>query len=526
MIIRSSIKCAASRRLLGCRPRILQAKNCRRSSSTSSLATCAGSTSPALMLGPFMNELDRITLKFQIWGSQIDVLRSPSEFYETLKGKILGAENQIFLSTLYIGKTEHELIATLQKALRAKPKLKLSILTDALRGTRESPEASCASLLAPLVSEFGADRIEIRMYHTPNLTGLRKKYIPKRINEGWGLQHMKLYGVDDEIIISGANLSNDYFTDRQDRYLVFSSREITEYFSKIHRAVADISFLLSPDPQLRAGYTLEWPSTNLAPSPLDAPAMYISQASTLLKSLIQPSAVPQKTVGPEPNTTVYPVSQFTPLLIPDSSTELPAIRTILKTLSASEFSNSSWTFTAGYFNPHPSLTTLLLSTASKNNTVITASPWANGFYGSKGVSGLLPAAYTLLSRRFLEAAQTAGRQADIVLKEWRNGTVGEKGGWTYHAKGLWVSLNGEKNPSITVVGSSNYTKRSYGLDLEVGTVIVTSDEGLKRRLGEERDGLGKFAGKMGMDDFISVERRVGIKVRIAMWIVRLVGGAL
>lgn len=41
------------------------------------------------------------------------------------------------------------------------------------------------------------------MYHTPNLTGLKKKYVPKRINEGWGLQHMKLYGVDDEIIMSG-----------------------------------------------------------------------------------------------------------------------------------------------------------------------------------------------------------------------------------------------------------------------------------------------------------------------------------
>ena len=41
------------------------------------------------------------------------------------------------------------------------------------------------------------------MYHTPNLTGLRKKHIPPRINEGWGLQHMKLYGVDDDIILSG-----------------------------------------------------------------------------------------------------------------------------------------------------------------------------------------------------------------------------------------------------------------------------------------------------------------------------------
>ena len=81
--------------------------------------------------------------------------------------------------------------------------MKLSILTDALRGTREAPNPSCASLLAPLVAEFGPERVEIRMYHTPNLTGLRKKHIPRRINEGWGLQHMKLYGVDDEIILSG-----------------------------------------------------------------------------------------------------------------------------------------------------------------------------------------------------------------------------------------------------------------------------------------------------------------------------------
>lgn len=94
-------------------------------------------------------------------------------------------------------------IATLHEALRNNPELKVSILTDALRGTREEPNPSCASLLAPLVTEFGPDRVEIRMYHTPNLTGVRKKYIPKRINEGWGLQHMKLYGIDDEIILSG-----------------------------------------------------------------------------------------------------------------------------------------------------------------------------------------------------------------------------------------------------------------------------------------------------------------------------------
>lgn len=104
---------------------------------------------------------------------------------------------------MYIGKTEHELIATLDQALRENPDLKVSILTDCLRGTRESPDPSCASLLASLVTNHGPERVEIRMFHTPNLTGLKKKWIPRRINEGWGLQHMKLYGFDDEIILSG-----------------------------------------------------------------------------------------------------------------------------------------------------------------------------------------------------------------------------------------------------------------------------------------------------------------------------------
>jgi CDP-diacylglycerol--glycerol-3-phosphate 3-phosphatidyltransferase len=98
----------------------------------------------------------------------------------------------------YISKIE-----TIREALTVNSELKVSILTDALRGTRESPQQSCASLLVPLISEFGEQRVEIRMFHTPNLTGIRKAVVPKRINEGWGLQHMKLYGVDDELILSG-----------------------------------------------------------------------------------------------------------------------------------------------------------------------------------------------------------------------------------------------------------------------------------------------------------------------------------
>jgi len=89
-----------------------------------------------------------------------------------------------------------------------------------------------------------------------------------------------------------------------------------------------------------------------------------------------------------------------------------------------------------------------------------------------------------------------------------------------------VTMPNEQNPSITLVGSSNYTKRSYSLDLEVNTLIVTEDQDLKRRLGEEEAWLQEHAKEVGTDDFAKVERRVGMRVRIAMWIVSLVGGAL
>lgn len=362
------------------------------------------------------------------------------------------------------------------------------------------------------------------MYHTPNLTGLRKRYIPKRINEGWGLQHMKLYGFDDEILLSGANLSTDYFTNRQDRYHLFSSKDVTDYFWRIHRQVSDLSFLVVPNPATASGFELTWP--NEAPSPLTSPHKFVEYATPRVKDLVGPKPGKASEASSGGDTAVYVVSQMSQLMKPDMSTELPAIKHILRTLSSPQFAGSSWVFTAGYFNPAPSLTKLLLSTASTSNTVITASPYANGFYKSPGVSGLLPDAYTLLSRRFLRAVHAARRDKDIVLKEWRHGTVGTPGGWTYHAKGIWITLPGESNPSMSIVGSSNYTKRSYSLDLETGALIVTTNDSLKKQLGDEQEWISEHATPVTRDDLAKLERRVGLRVRIAMWIVQLVGGAL
>lgn len=310
---------------------------------------------------------------------------------------------------------------------------------------------------------------------------------------------------------------------------------------------------------------MEWPASNNAPNPLTDPRKFISGASTLLDPLIQPSsssAVVPTSFGANDKTYVYPIAQFTPLLKPDNSTEYPSLTSIFRLLvSHPLLQGSKWLFTAGYFNMHPTLSSLLIKSASSNTgsstsdspsgTVLTASPWANGFYKSPGVSGMLPDAYTHLSLKFLNAVFHANRHkppqehdSAIQLREWRKGTVGQPGGWTYHAKGIWIMLpkprdqssadakspsanTTDPDPSVTVIGSSNYTKRSYTLDLEVGAIVCTSDAGLQRRLGQEVERLKEDTTPVTREHLKSdPERQVSLKVRLAMWFVSVVGGAL
>ena len=248
---------------------------------------------------------------------------------------------------------------------------------------------------------------------------------------------------------------------------------------------------------------------------MKAPKQYIAAATSLLRPIVE-AKLPQP--APTTTTSVYALLCHPPTI----NTELPAFTTLLTRPI------KSYTFTAGYFNPHPIVTSALLaasgSPASTPGTVLTASPYANGFFGSKGISGMLPAAYTHLSLRFLQAA----RGKNIQLREWQRGMVGQKDGWTYHAKGLWVTLPGNNpaGPSATIIGSSNYTTRSYGLDLEVGAMVVTSDEALMRKWKREEEMLGKPTRQVDEVELEGKERRAGWRVRVAMWIVRVAGGAL
>ena len=57
-------------------------------------------------------------------------------------------------------------------------------------------------MLLPLLKDYGS-RAQVSLYHTPELRGLLKAITPERFNETIGVQHMKIYLFDDNLIISG-----------------------------------------------------------------------------------------------------------------------------------------------------------------------------------------------------------------------------------------------------------------------------------------------------------------------------------
>lgn len=449
--------------------------------------------------------LDALAPRFMTKGSNIDIIQDPKEFYSTLKLKIASAKKRIFLSSLYLGKTQHELVQCLADALEKNEDLKVYVLTDALRGTREAPQLPClALLLVSLVEIYGAHRADIRMYHTPHLSGLKKNWAPKRLNESFGLQHMKLYGIDDEIILSGANLSEDYFTDRQDRYYVFKDKKITDYYFKVHNSISSLSYqlLTTTMPKGFQNFRLSWPTSNKSCEPDLNLHRFIADSSLILEPLLKQhdlDSFEEFSNTEDADTIVYAVSQFTPLLQPnnDTSTEKPAILRLLSFLDSPKI---NWWFTAGYFNMLPQIQEKLLN-GQAPGTLITASMKANSFYKSSGASYYIPEAYLLIAKKFLEQITKQGKDNLIKLYEWQNGVVNTPGGWSYHAKGIWISVPDEQEPSITVVGSSNYTRRAYSLDLESNAIIITKDQDLKKRMKAEIDDLMTNAQQLTLEDF-------------------------
>jgi CDP-diacylglycerol--glycerol-3-phosphate 3-phosphatidyltransferase len=75
------------------------------------------------------------------------------------------------------------------------------ILLDYNRGSRGG-EVSSRTMLTPLLERYSGT-VQVYLYHTPDLSGYLKQYLPPKLDETVGVQHMKVYLSDDSLIMSG-----------------------------------------------------------------------------------------------------------------------------------------------------------------------------------------------------------------------------------------------------------------------------------------------------------------------------------
>lgn len=77
----------------------------------------------------------------------------------------------------------------------------IKVLLDFMRGSRG--KLNSRKILEPLLNGRYGHCCQVFLYHTPKLRGFLKMIVPDRFNELVGLQHMKFYLIDNDIIISG-----------------------------------------------------------------------------------------------------------------------------------------------------------------------------------------------------------------------------------------------------------------------------------------------------------------------------------
>ncbi|XP_067403274.1 LOW QUALITY PROTEIN: CDP-diacylglycerol--glycerol-3-phosphate 3-phosphatidyltransferase, mitochondrial [Emydura macquarii macquarii] len=464
--------------------------------------------------------------EFGVSSSHIQVLSSPAEFYELMKEQIKAAKQRVVVASLYLGTglLEQELVDciedTLERSLQASDptNFRVSILLDFTRGSRGRKNSR--TMLLPLLRRF-PEQVRVSLFHTPNLRGLLKLLIPERFNETIGLQHIKVYLFDDNLILSGANLSDSYFTNRQDRYVFLQdSPEIADFFTELVDAIGDVSLQLQQDDtvQVMEGMVHPYQGDKLAYcEAANRRVMEVISSARTRQELLHMQTfhrrssagdrlLPQQdpnAVGDqkqEPDTWIYPLIQMKPFGI-----QIDEI--VTETLLTEAERGSRIYLSTGYFNLTQAYMDLILGTRAEYE-ILLASPEVNGFFGAKGMAGAIPAAYVYIAHQFYNKVCCRGQHNRVQLQEYA------RNGWTFHAKGLWLYLAGSSLPCLTLIGSPNFGYRSVHRDLEAQVAIVTENRDLQQQLHEEQEQLYLRSGVVSSSTFEQPSRYVKLWVKL------------
>ena len=92
------------------------------------------------------------------------------------------------------------------------------------------------------VVQICPDRCHLHLYRCPQYRPYHDLILGRRWKEIIGVQHTKLYAFDDVVIITGANLSHSYFTNRCDRYYKIHDESLARFSHALIATIGQASF--------------------------------------------------------------------------------------------------------------------------------------------------------------------------------------------------------------------------------------------------------------------------------------------
>jgi CDP-diacylglycerol---glycerol-3-phosphate 3-phosphatidyltransferase len=424
----------------------------------------------SLSFEQIFRSLARYSRVFPLHSEHVTIIPTPTAFYDQLVANIRRAQHRITISSLYLGtgELERKLVDAIADKLRENPDIQVKIVLDYSRGQRGGQDRSSVTMFKQLLKQF-PNNLELYLYKVPQLKGI-KASLPPPFNETIGVSHAKVYLVDDTLILSGANLSEDYFTNRQDRYVQMAQCEgLATFYHEFVGIIAAFSYQAKLD---RGGQSGDYV--------LDSPAPRSESKKVVMKREFEEIVSNQKhreeatefsssTSSGGHDTWAFPTIQFTPINVTHDEV-------VLSELLRQVPDHSSLGIASGYLNFPPFLDELLVNCGAHLD-VLTAAPEANGFFNANGIKGALPMAYSLIEQEFYE--KTRSRKFVTNIREYNYP------GWTFHGKGMWFSPSVHSPPQLTIVGSSNFGRRSYGCDLESQLVMFTRSPVLRQKLHDE-----------------------------------------
>ena len=387
------------------------------------------------------------------------------------------AQKRVYLATLYIGpgadpqhQREHEFLTALASI---PPEVDVKVLMDQNRGLRPVPTkakegterntksrskttSSAQAVFDALKSNNDSSNHELFLLQALSSPVMRA-ILPNPLDEVAAVFHIKAYVIDDEVLLSGANLSEEYFTDRQDRYLLITKtgNGLVDFYAKLIEALCSYAGPYEGDI-----------SSRRKPH-LSNKGMSVEELAQRLNELFvddQPKASEEILAQKDIVGVACPTFQAPPGYFDGTATSLEFQSDLESTLSlldaASMDKDSHVQLSSAYLNPTQELVNSLKK--HRNVDLLSAGHVSHGFRpkkkaGNKGKSWI-PLVFDHLAR-------DASKQLPHArLWHW------EREGWTFHSKGLWLSSG--PTLSAAVVGSGNYGHRSYERDWESNCIFV------------------------------------------------------